>query len=251
MPRPGLILGLALALVFPASALAGGALVEYKDIVLRADGTFAPRTLPKRGFAPIRFQGHFDIESRSGARPATLTQAVIKFDSDGRLFAGDLPTCPAESIAQASVEEARAKCKGAIVGTGNVGATIALAGGLVPASSELTVFNAPPIEGNPAIVLHAQTTVPGTQTFAIPVPIERIHGPYSYRATIDIPPIAAGLGSLTHLDVKIGRRFREGGRERSYVSARCSVGVLLTRGRFTFSDGTVIEGSVEKFCRAK
>jgi hypothetical protein len=251
VPRPGLILGLALALVFPASALGGGALVEYRDIVLRADGTFAPRTLPKRGFAPIRFQGHFDIESRSGGRPATLSQAVIKFDSDGRLDARGLPTCSAESIAQASVEEARAMCKGAIVGTGRVGATIALASGLVPASSELTVFNAPPIEGHPAVILHAQTTVPGTQTFAIPVPLERIRGPYSYRATINVPTIAAGLGSLTHLDLKIGRLFRSGGHERSYVAARCSVGDLLTRGRFTFSDGTVIEGSVEKFCRAK
>jgi hypothetical protein len=98
------------------------------------------------------------------------------------------------------------------------------------------------------VILHARTTVPATQTFAIVVPIERRPGAFRYRATLALPPIAAGLGAVTHVDVKVGRRFSAGGQRRSYVSAHCSDGILRTHGRFTFADGTIVDGSVEKAC---
>ena len=50
---------------------------------------------------------------------------------------------------------------------------------------------------------------------------------------------------LTHVDVDVGRRYSFGGRKRSYTSARCSDGILRTHGRFSFSDGTIIDGSVK------
>ena len=56
---------------------------------------------------------------------------------------------------------------------------------------------------------------------------------------------------LTRIKVKIGRRFKVGGRAHSYVSAHCSDNILRTKGRFTFADGTIIDGAVEKFCRVK
>lgn len=230
---------------------AGAALVAYQNIVLHANGGFTPRTLPRSHYTPIEFKGHFDIDSKDGTRPLALQRVTLDFDRDGRLAVAGLPTCPAEWIAAASVEEARRVCRGAIVGRGHVEAQISLAGATVPARSDLTVFNAPPVEGHPAVILHAQTTTPATQTFAIVVPITRRGGEYRYRATIEVPPIAGGLGSLTHLDAEIGRRYEAGGKRRSYVSARCSDGILRTQGGFTFSDGTLIEGNVEKFCRSK
>jgi hypothetical protein len=115
----------------------------------------------------------------------------------------------------------------------------------------LTVFNGPRLEGMPTAVLHARTTVPGTQTYAIVVPIEQRRGGFRYRARIDVPPIAAGFGAITHLDVAIGRRYRAAGKQRSYASARCSDHILQTHGRFTFDDGTIIDGLVEKYCRSK
>jgi hypothetical protein len=234
-----------------SAAGAGAAVVEVNNLILHADGGFQPRTLPRGRFAPIEFKGHFDVAAKDGGRPLVLEQAVIDFDRDGRLSAGGLPTCPPQRIAQASPEEARRLCRGAIVGEGRVEALISLAGGPVPASSPLTIFNGPRVGGDPTVVLHAQTTTPGTQTFAIVVPIERRRGQFRYRARLDFPPIAGGLGSITHVGVKIGRRFNAGGQLRSYVSARCSDGILETRGRFAFADGTIIEGGVEKFCRAR
>jgi hypothetical protein len=229
--------------------VANAALVEIGDIILRADGGFTPRTLPRRGYAPIEFQGHFDLGSKSGPKPIALQQVIVSFDRDGHLDVAGLPTCAVEQVANLGVAEARALCAGAIVGTGHIEAVVVAGGQTFDASSPLTLFNAPPIEGNPAVVLHARTTTPATQVFAIPVPIERRRGAFRYRATVDLPSILGGNGSISHVDVKIGRRFRTGGRVHSYVSARCTDSVLETRGKFTFADGTIIEGGVEKYCR--
>jgi hypothetical protein len=248
--RWGVGIGCALALIAVTGAGAT-AVVEVNDLILRADGGFQPRTLPRHRFAPIEFQGHFDVAAKGGGRPATLNQVTVEFDRDGRLSVAGLPTCPRERIAEASTEEARQACHGAIVGTGSIEALVSLASGPVPASSPLTIFNGEPLEGHPTVILHARTTTPGIQTFAIVVPIERRRGEFRYRATIDLPPIAAGLGAITHVDAKIGRRFSAGGKRRSYVSAHCSDGILRTRGFFSFEDGTIIDGSVEKFCRAQ
>jgi hypothetical protein len=232
--------------------LAGGAnaaLVETGDIVLHADGGFTPRTLPRRGYAPIEFQGHFDLRSKSGAKPITLQQVIVSFDRDGHLDVAGLPTCAPEGVANLGVAEARALCRGAIVGTGHIEAAVVVGGETFHAASPLTLFNAPPIEGNPAVVLHARTTTPATQVFAIPIPIERRAGRFRYRVPIDLPPILGGSGSITHVDVKIGRRFRVDGRLHSYISARCTDSVLETRGHFSFADGTIIDGGIEKYCR--
>jgi hypothetical protein len=245
------VLALAIALLATASAAGDGALVEVDNIVLRADGGFQPQTLPRRHFAPIEFQGHVDIAARRGAALSPLQQALIDFDRDGRLSVAGLPTCDPETIAQEGTTEARRTCRGAIVGTGHVGAAITLLGASVETRVPLTIFNGPRLATGPSVVLHARTLVPLPETYAILVPIERLRGSFRYRARIELPPLAGGLGALSHIDAKIARRYRSGGRLRSYVSARCSDNVLQTHGDFTFADGTVISGAVEKYCNDK
>jgi len=251
--KVGRLLVLALALGGLAAATASGdeAVVEVDNIVLRADGGFQPQTLPKRRFAPIDFEGHLEISARRGKTPPQLRQALIDFDRDGRLSVAGLPTCAPESIAEQGTPEARRTCRGAIVGTGHVAAGIASPAGSLTERAALTVFNGPALATGPSVVLHARTLVPTPQTYAILVPIERLRGGFRYRARLELPPIAEGLGALTHIDVKIGRRYRFKGRPRSYVSARCSDNVLQTRGSFTFADGTEISGLLEKFCNDK
>ncbi|HWN72949.1 MAG TPA: hypothetical protein VNN15_03975 [Solirubrobacterales bacterium] len=256
MPLPKVIRGAALVLAIAAlaapSAAGEGALVEVGNLVLRADGGFTPHTLPRRRFAPIEFQGHVDINAKGGGKPSALQQALIDFDRDGRLNVAGLPRCSPEAIAQESPAAARQTCHGAIVGTGHVEALVSLPGGSVRARSLLTIFNGPRLSTGPSAVLHAQFTVPATQTYAIVVPIEQLAGGrFRYRAHLDLPPLAGGLGALTHIDVKIGRRYRAEGRDRSYASARCSDNILQTHGRFSFEDGAVISGLVEKFCQDK
>jgi hypothetical protein len=154
-------------------------------------------------------------------------------------------------VIAASVAEARRICKGAIVGSGRIEALVALpgSGALVPTGSPLTLFNGPRLEGRPTVVVHARTTVPATQTYAFTVPIEKRRGEFRYRATVDIPPLAGGLGAVTRISVRIGREYTYEGKRRSYVAARCRDHILRSHGAFTFADGLTIEGvGLEKYC---
>jgi hypothetical protein len=234
-----------------AAVGAGAALVKTGNLVLRADGGFEPRTLPRNSYVPIDFQGYASVKSVDGSVPVAVQQAVIDFDRDGRLSTAGLPHCDPARLREATPAQARSRCAKAIVGKGHVGATIGLAGVQLRVKSPLTIFNGPRQGGHPTAILHARIAVPAVQTFVITVPIERISGAFRYRATIDVPPIAGGLGSLTRIDVKIGRRYRFKGSKRSYVAARCRDNVLQTHGRFTFADGTIIYGDVFKGCTVR
>lgn len=244
--KTALLLACALAALLATAA--NGALVEVEGLVLRADGGFQPQKLPRHGYAPIHFQGHVGIAAKDGGRPSPLRQAVVDFDRDGRLSVKGLATCPPDRVAAVNSEAARQLCRAAIVGTGKLRLMVALPSGNVSASSPLTIFNGPPVGGQPTALLQTQVAVPSPQTYVIEVPIERRPGEFRYRVTLDIPPLASGLGAITGLEVDVGRRYSAGGQRRSYVSARCSDGILRTHGRFSFEDGTVIDGSVEKFC---
>jgi hypothetical protein len=255
MPHPRLKRAALLAcalLALGAGVASASALIESGPVSLWVDAQFQPRALPKHAYAPVEFEGEAKIGGRGAPMPPALERIVVDFDRDGRLSVAGLPTCAPETIISATVEEARRICSGAIVGKGEVEADVGLAGGVVVARSPLTVFNGPPVGGLPTAVIHARTEVPSTQTYAIVVPIEKQRGEFRYRATIDVPPLAAGLGALTDIKVKIGRRYSAGGQKRSYVSARCSDGILRSRAAFDFAGDYDIEGTgLEKFCRAR
>lgn len=238
-----------LACALPAEGALGAAMVETHELRLKLNADFQPLNLPKRSFAPVEFEGYLDLSRPGGGVPPALTQVVMDFDRDGRLDVSGLPTCAAEQVAEVSVEEARSVCKSAIVGTGKLEALVALPGGPVPTSSALTLFNGPRQEGHPTVIVHARLTVPATQTYAIVVPIEKRPGEFRYRATLNLPELAGGLGAVTHINVKIGRRYTAGGVKRSYVAARCTDHILRSHGIFTFANGLVIEGvGLEKYC---
>jgi hypothetical protein len=231
---------------------ANAALVRTGNLVLVADGSFTPRKLPRHTFVPIDFKGYADLRAVDGGVPAALRELVLDFDRDGRLATAGLPVCQPSQLEEATPEEARQRCSGAIVGSGNVSGLIAREGGPpVSASSLLTLFNGPAQEGHPTVILHARITVPAVQNFVITIPIEKRRGLFRYRATVVIPPIAAGFGSLTHIDVSVGRRYRFRGAQRSYTAARCGDGIFRTHGRFSFADGVIIDGSVEKACTVR
>jgi len=235
------------ALLFAAGASA--ALLRFDNLVLTADGGFTPRTLPRRAFVPIDFRGRADLRAIDRGIPLAVQRIVLDFDRDGRLGIAGLPACDPSLLVEATPAEARARCRNAIVGRGRVGALIARAAGApLEASSPLTIFNGPRQQGHPTAILHARTTVPAIQTFVITVPIEQRRGEFRYRVTIDVPPIAAGRGALTHIDAKVGRRYRFRGIKRSYISARCSDNVLRTHGRLVFADATIVDGTLDKGC---
>jgi hypothetical protein len=249
--RRTISIALAAGALVLASA-ASGELVRFDNLVLTADGGFTPRTLPRRAFAPIEFKGRANLRAVDGGIPVAVQRITLGFDRDGRLSTAGLRKCDPALLTATSPAQARAACPGAIVGEGHVAALIAVEGGSrLKAASALTIFNGPREAGHPTAILHARLAAPAVQTFVLTVPIVKRRGEFRYRATIDIPPIAAGRGALVHIDATIGRRFRFRGHPRSYVSARCSDNVLQTHGRFLFADGSLVDGSVQRGCTVR
>ncbi len=240
--------------IFACAAFAAGAfgsaMVETRELRLKLNADFQPLYLPVHQFAPVEFEGYLDLtKPGGGGPPPTLQQVVVDFDRDGHLDVTGLPTCAPETIAQASTEEARALCKSAMVGSGKLEALVSLPGGDVPTSSALSLFNGPRQEGHATVIVHARITVPVTQTYAFVVPIEKRPGEFRYRTTFNVPPLANGLAAITHINIRVGRRYTADGVKRSYVSARCSDHILRSHGIFTFTNGLVIEGvGLEKYC---
>jgi len=236
--------------VVAASSLASAATVRVGTLVLHADGGFEPRVLPKRRFAPIHFQGYGQIKTTDGSTPPPLRHVKLEFDRDGRLTTTGLPRCGIGKLEGATTKQARRRCRAAIVGSGHVAAVVNLVGlAQIRLRVPLTLFNGPRRGGNPVVLGHARAPFPISETYVIVAPVERRHGGiYGYRSEFDIPPIAGGLGSLTRIDARIGRRYNARGRRLSYVSARCSDYILQTRGSFSFADGTVIYGDAFKTC---
>jgi hypothetical protein len=244
----GFLLGVVVVIL--GAGVAHGAQVRVGPLVLTADGGFTPQALPRRRYAPIEFQGHAEVRMTDGSVPPAVQHIRLYFDRDGRLATAGLPVCAPARIEAATPEQARARCRGAIVGTGQLGAEIALPG-LAPVKihAPLTLFNGPREGGDPTVLIHTRATYPAVETFVVPVRIERAHGLYSYRTDFAVPQLAGGYGALTQVDAKVGRRYRSAGRERSYVSARCSDYILQTHGLFSFADGTIVSGDVFKACR--
>jgi hypothetical protein len=248
--RIGLAGGILLALVAGA---AYAAVVKVDGIIVKAQGSFTPRVLPKRAYEAIVLGGHVNIATADHRIPPALTGFNVDFSHDGRLQTKGLPECPPERIQNTRPGQARELCKGAIVGTGNVEALIQLPGQpQVPVRTPLTAFNGPPQEGNPTVVFHAYTSFPEPETFVVSAPIVRSKGGrLGFHINAEIPPIAEGYGSLTHGDIRVGKKYRYKGRERSYTSAHCPDGVLEAHGRLTFATGTVIAGTVYSPCSAE
>jgi hypothetical protein len=246
------LLGAFVALLIVAAGPADAARVRVGKLVIRADGGFEPRQLPRRTYLPIRFQGHAEIEMKDGSPPPAAQRIRLDYDSDGRLSTAGLPVCQLTQIEGATTSQARSRCGGAQVGSGHVVATAELPLlGRVDARAPLSLFNGPRQSGNRTVLAHAHTAAPLPETHVVVIPVERLRGTYGYRSTFDLPPILGGLGALTHIDAKVGRRYRAGGKERSFVSARCSDGILQTYGYVSFANGDVVSGDLFKPCSVR
>lgn len=228
---------------------AGGAEIRVGNLILRADGGFTPQALPKRQRVPIRFKGWAKIRTTDRTPPPAVRRVRLEFDRDGLVTTAGLPQCLPARLQSTTIAQARQRCRGAIVGSGTVAATLGLPSGRIKVSSPLTLFNGPRQNGNVTVVAHAQTTIPAFQSYVVVAPLERLRGYFGYRTKFEIPEIAGGVGALTDVRVRIGREYRHGGAQRSYLSARCSDSIFETYGLFRFADGNVFAGSVFKGCR--
>jgi hypothetical protein len=233
-------IALALALVL-ATGASGERKVECAgNICVSDDGGISPTKLPRRGKAPVTAHLIAGVESRDGSHPPALETVRIDIDKTIAVDAVGLPTCPESQLEARSSANARRACGEAIVGSGK--AEVEVAFPEQPpfrSTGPLILFNGGTRGGTTTLLLHAYVNVPAPTAIVVKATIARIHeGPYGLRIQARVPRIAGGAGSVTHFELKVGRRYTYKGRKKSFVSAGCPTGTWRVKGHAQFADKT-------------
>lgn len=247
-----------LVAVFGAGAAAARTAVSHLvagNLVADLGVSFAPTALSRTEFTPIKVGGFVKLRDKDGSIPPPLTHVTFEFDKNSSIETRGLPTCRTGELVATTTAVARKACPDAIVGTGSGSGVIVFPEQApIPASSPVTIFNAPPVDGDPTVIVHAHLDVPAPTTYLVTVRIERVHkGPIGYRIDSDVPKIAGGYGSITDFHFKIDRKWHFKGKELGYANARCAIPGphLLGYVAAQFADETDVHGSLFTSCEVR
>ncbi|MBS1883415.1 MAG: hypothetical protein JSS97_10740 [Actinobacteria bacterium] len=257
MRRRIVTFALLLVAVGALAAAAGAEVVQSGDVRVSFDGTFAPRTLPRERAAPISVSVEGKISTTDGSQPPPLRELRMELNSAGQIDAGGLPACRSAQLQSTSSEAALARCRSAQVGKGRFVAQLRLGGKPIVVDGRALVFNGI-VGGRPGMLIHIYIAQPVRVTLVVPLRISRGEGKFGTVLRTRVPPLAGGLGSITELQLKIGRRYSRGGERHSYLSAACAApagfpGITFSfaRGIFAFADGRTMHAVLAGNCQVR
>ena len=247
------------ALALLGTSLAQAELVQTGNLRISFSGGFTPHSLPRDRPAPVTVTVKGAIGTTDGSHPPALTRFEIALNRNGQLSTVGLPACTEPLLQATSSETARERCGTALVGSGTFRADVQFPTITpVPATGRMLAFYGKK-GGQPAILLHLYGTAPVRTTFVLALTIS--HNPVGKFGTVfsaRIPTLAGGVGSVTEIDMKIGRTYSYKGKRRSFISASCAApagfpGAIfsLARGTFTFADGRTIQTVLSRDCRVR
>ncbi len=229
--------------------------LEAGNLIADLGFFFSPTAMPRTEFTPIEAGGFAKLSTKDGSVPSPLTHMTFEVDKNSHVETRGLPVCTKGQLVATTPQRARKTCRDAIVGTGRgSGVVVFPEQAPIPASSPVTIFNGPPIGGDPTVIVHAHLTVPAPTTYLVAVRIERVaRGPIGYRIDSDIPRIAGGYGSVEDFRFEIDRKWLFKGKELSYLNARCPKPGphLLGFVGAQFADSTKVRGTLFTSCEAR
>jgi hypothetical protein len=215
-------------------AVSRAATVQEHGLVVSFDADFTPHTLPREKPAPVSVKVAGKVRAADGSHPPALRWLEIMINRNGQLHSQGLPTCSASSLQSTSTATALDRCRSALVGKGSFNAVVSL-GREIPTGGKILAFNSRR-GGRQALVLHLFAGTPVRFTLVVPLTIGTLKGgQFGTILRAKIPKLASGLGSVTEIDLTIGRRYSYKGKRRSYVSAACNAPANLPGGVFNFA----------------
>jgi hypothetical protein len=258
--RPRLLIPALLALVSLLGAgLAGAELVQKGNVRISFDGNFSPRSLPRERLAPVKIDVQGAIGTTDGTHPPAVRKIEIAINRHGKLSTQGLPACSGPLLQSTSTETALARCRPALVGRGQFGANVEFPNAEpVLATGAMLAFYGHS-NGKKAILLHLYATTPVRATFVLPLTISsRGNNLFGTVLSAKIPTLAGGLGSVTKIDLTIGRNYTYRGQHLSFISASCpapagfpGASFSLARGSFYFADGKKLETTLARNCHVR
>lgn len=248
---------LLLAATGALAAVAGAEVVQSGDVRVNFDAKFTPQTLPRERAAPISVAVEGKISTTDGSQPPPLQELRVELNSAGQIDTRGLPACSPSALQSTSSETALERCGPAQVGKGTFEAQLRFSGKPIIVDGRALVFNGT-VGGRPGMFIHIYIAQPVRVTLVVPLKISRGQGKFGTVLTTRVPPLAGGLGSITELQLRIGRRYTYQGERRSYLSASCAApegfpGITFTfaRGVFTFAGGRTMHAVLAGNCQVR
>lgn len=244
-----------LAIGWGATSRAEQVVRDGLRVTINAD--FDPHALPRRQAAPVKVEIHGRVATTDGSHPPPLRWLEVELNRNGRLYTKGLATCSAPALQSTSTRLALERCRPALVGGGSFRAVVSL-GEEVPTSGRILAFNSRRA-GEPALVLHLFADVPVRFTMVVPLTIgHQQEGDFGTVLRARIPRIVGDLGSVTEIDLTVGRRYSYGGKRRSYISAACNapagfdeVIFPFARASFRFEKRREFREKLLRVCRVR
>jgi hypothetical protein len=233
-------IGIGLALIVAASALAKREVVRVGNLFLADNGGISPSKLPKHESVPITARLDGEIGTLDGSHPPAVRTVTLDIDHTIQINAVGLPICRPGQIQARATAAARRACASAIVGSGEGEVEVAFPEQRpFSAKGPVVLFNGG-VHGRTTLVfIHAYVAVPAPTAIVATAKITRIHrGRFGLHIVAQIPKIAGGAGSVTKFQLSVGRKFTYKGKKESFLAASCPTGHYVTEGEVLFSDGT-------------
>jgi hypothetical protein len=257
-PRLPIVALIAIASLLTAG-LAAAELVQKGNVRISFDGNFSPRSLPRQELAPVRIHVRGAIGTTDGTHPPAVRRVQIAINRHGKLSTQGLPACSGPLLQSTSTETALERCRPALVGRGQFGANVEFPNSEpVLATGTMLAFYGHS-DGKKALLLHLYATTPVRATFVLPLTISSTGNDlFGTILSAKIPTLAGGLGSVTKIDLTIGRDYSYRGHHLSFVSASCpapagfpGASFSLARGSFYFAGGTKLETTLSRNCHVR
>ncbi len=243
-----------LAAVVAATAAWAGPTVTGPDGNTQSiDVQVRPKKLSKEVFTPGSLEVTTLTTSVTNPHevPSPAVGAIIDFNEGTRLYTKGLATCSAAKLQSQSTESANQLCGKAMIGGGTAFAFLTGGERVYDVEQTVTAFNGEPKGGRPTVLLHSYGTTPIQTTVVLEGTVRNYNKEgFGPRLDLRIPLIAGGKGVLKEFNVKIDKKWRFKGVQRSFISAKCpNSKKLRARGTFTYQDGESLTALSKQSCK--
>jgi len=227
--------------------------VRAGNMVLAINGDITPRALPRHELAPMGFWGSGRLMTIDGSHPPALEKAVFDADRDVFVSVKGLPACTAAQLEARETKKAEAVCGRAILGRGTASVEVAFPEQKAFTSTgPLVLFNGGERSGVVRVFAHTYVNVPAPTAVVATVEVSRVDKEaLGLHIEVEVPKIAGGAGSVVGGRFSMRRVYTFRGKRRSFIAGRCPDGHILGRGSFTYSDESVLSGSILRPCTAR
>jgi hypothetical protein len=255
--RALLTLALLLGLAGLGAGLAHGERSQSGNLIVSLDGGLSPLALPRDRPAPVSIHLAGGLQTSDGTQLPRVTEVELALPEEGVLRTRGLPRCGVRQLEDRTVPKALESCGGALVGRGRVAADVLLPNqGPFRIHASLLAFNGL-VGGDRAVLIHAFAAEPPT-VIVLPFVEGRGSGRFGRALVAELPPSLGPWPHFARFELTLARRYTDGGRERSYLSASCPIPPRFTAGffslakaSFTLVDGRRIGTGIARSCRAR